>query len=475
MGVTTTDYSLPPWSLREYQVGAVNFAHPRKGTMLLMGMRTGKTRSTCAALDAWDSHRVIVVLPKAISDTVWREHVEEFMPRHTYIDLADGSPVKKRAAALLTESKYGTGRLVAGINYGAFWRPAMLAALNALPQFDLVFDEIHKLKTHDGKASEAAFKLAMRADHVLGLTGTVFPNSPLDGFGAYRPVDIGVFGRSFTRFKGAYANVVMVKLRTPRRGKYGKMITHFPEVVGFKNEKEMARRMNTCTWRVDRSVLKLTPATHEVRHCSMPSKAMTMYRMLERGIALDVESGTVNPANALVRALRLQQLTGGMIVSDDGDAERVHTAKRDEVVELLGSIPGEPFVIFYKFVADKNAIFEAARTAYPNDPVSQISGQGNDLRAWNAGEGGNVIAVQVGAGQEGIDLSRAAYCGFYSTGFSLGDYDQALARIHGGEQERPVGYFHFVVPGTIDEAVSRALRAKGNVNKAVLTHIRKRR
>jgi len=470
-----TDYSAPPWGLRDYQVGGVEFALQRKGTMLLMGMRTGKSRTTCAALHAWDSQRVIVVLPKAISDTVWREHVEEFLPDHKYLDLADGSPVKKRAAALLTESKYGTGRLVAGINYGAFWRKDMLAALNDLPQFDLVFDEVHKLKSPDGKASEAGFKLAMRADHVLGLTGTVFPNSPLDGFGSYRAIDLDVFGRSFTRFRGAFANVVMTKLKKPRPGKNGRMITHFPEVIGFKNEKEMARRMNKCTWRVDRSVLKLTPATHEVRHCAMPPKVATIYKMLERGIAVDVANGKVNPANALVRALRLQQLTGGNLVNDDGEGETVHTSKRDELIEWMGCIPGEPVVIFYKFVADKRAIFEASRTVYPRDPVSQISGQGNDLRAWCDGEGGNVIAVQVGAGQEGIDLSRAAYCAFYSTGFSLGDYDQALARIHGGEQERPVGYFHFVVPGTIDEAVSRALRAKGNVNKAVLAHIRKRK
>jgi len=468
-------YSAPPLNLRDYQRGGVEFAHDRKGTMLLMGMRTGKTRTTCATLHSWDAQRVIVVLPKAISDTVWREHVEEFLPGHTYMDLADGSPVKKRAAALLTESKYGTGKLVAGINYAAFWRPGFLAALNALPQFDLVFDEIHKLKSHDGKASEAAFKLSMRADHVLGLTGTVFPNSPIDGFGTYRPVSVDVFGRNFTRFRSAFANVVMTKLKRPRPGKYGKMVTHFPEVVGFKNEKEMARRMDTCTWRVDRSVLDLTPATHEVRHCTMQPKVMTQYRALEHGLALEVESGTVNPANALVRALRLQQLTGGNLVDDDGEGTTVHTAKRDAVTDLLECIPGEPFVIFYKFVADKRAIFEAARAVYPDAPVSQISGQGNDLRAWNAGDGGNVIAVQVGAGQEGIDLSRAAHCGFYSTGFSLGDYDQALARIHGGEQERPVGYYHFVVPGTIDEAVSRALRAKGNVNKAVLTHIRKRK
>jgi len=469
------DYAAPPWTLREYQCGAVQFAHPRKGTMFLMGMRTGKTRTTCATLHSWDAKRVIVVLPKAISDTVWREHVAEFLPQHTYLDLADGSPVKKRAAKLLAESKYGTGRLVAGVNYSAFWRPDFMAAIAALPQFDLVFDEVHKLKTHDGKASEAGFRIAMLADHVLGLTGTVFPNSPEDGFGAYRPIDLGVFGRSFTRFRSAFVEVVMTKLKKPRPGKRGRIITHYPEVVGYKNEQEMARRMDTCTWRVERSVLKLTPATHEVRHCVMPSKVMTQYKMIERGISLELASGTVNPANALVRALRLQQLTGGNLVDDDGVETTAHTAKRDEVIEWLGCIPNEPVVIFYKFVADKRAIFEASRTVYPNDPVSQISGQGNDLRAWNAGEGGNVIAVQVGAGQEGIDLSRAAYCGLYSTGFSLGDYDQALARIHGGEQTRPVGYYHFVVPGTIDEAVSRALRAKENVNKAVLAHIKKRK
>ncbi len=475
---TEKNYGLLPFSLRGYQVGAVEFARNKRGVMLFMGMRTGKTRATCAIIDDRNARVVVMLMPLSVVD-VWRKHVEEFLPRHAFVDLTRGA-TSKRIAMLTGAWAYQVRTVFVAVNFEAFWRRGLFEALRALPIDVIGFDEVHKLKAPKGVASEKALMLASSAEFRIGLTGTVFPHSPLDGFAQYRLLDSSVFGISYVRFRALYANIVQTQLKQPRRGKRGQLITHYSEVVGFRNEEMMAQRMNACTWRVGRDVLELTPATHQTIRCALAPKTMRLYENMRGGIRQQVEGGTMSAANALVAALRLQQLTGGYTVSDkDDDDNRTHTAidhaKQDALADLFEAAP-EPWVCFYMFVDDKHEIIDASRRAFGEDvPVAELNGQYNNLDEWQRGECGHVIAVQVRAGGVGVDLSRAALCALYSTGFSLGDYDQALARIHGGEQTRPVGYYHLIAPGTIDEGVSRALRNKTQVNDSVLDHIKRRR
>ena len=58
----------------------------------------------------------------------------------------------------------------------------------------------------------------------------------------------------------------------------------------------------------------------------------------------------------------------------------------------------------------------------------ELSGRRDELKRWQDGEA-QVLAVQIDAGSEGVDLTRARYSIFYSVWFSLGKYDQALARV----------------------------------------------
>jgi SNF2 family DNA or RNA helicase len=100
----------------------------------------------------------------------------------------------------------------------------------------------------------------------------------------------------------------------------------------------------------------------------------------------------------------------------------------------------------------------------------ELSGRRKDLEAWQGG-GAPILAVQIQAGGVGIDLTRAAYCCYLSTGFSLGDYEQSLARCHRPGQHRTTYYYHFVARDTIDQTVYRALRNRKNVVEAVLDGI----
>jgi SNF2 family DNA or RNA helicase len=126
-------------------------------------------------------------------------------------------------------------------------------------------------------------------------------------------------------------------------------------------------------------------------------------------------------------------------------------------------------VVFARFTSDVRAIHEAAKKA---GRISlELSGHRHELERWQAGEG-TVIAVQIHAGGLGVDLTRACYAVYFSLGFSLGDYEQSLARLDRYGQTRPVTYYHLQARNSIDARILWALKAKKDVVESVLTQIK---
>ena len=129
---------------------------------------------------------------------------------------------------------------------------------------------------------------------------------------------------------------------------------------------------------------------------------------------------------------------------------------------MIDEIGDEPIVVFCRFHHDLDAVREVC-----GPETRELSGRRNELAAWQAGEG-RVLAVQIQSGSVGVDLTRAAYCVWYSVGWSLGEFDQAKARVHRPGQTRPVTYVRLIAKDTIDERIFAALAARRDVIESLL-------
>ena len=245
------------------------------------------------------------------------------------------------------------------------------------------------------------------------------------------------------------------------------------EVCGYKNVEEYNKRFYSIAIHADRSVLTLPEATTVQRTAALSSSAMKVYKSLEKDLVAQIENGTVTAANGLVKLLRLSQLTGGWLTPDEDvfnperTAQRVDTAKQELLADVLDDLPrDEPVVVFYRFTQDAESIHEVCRAQ--GRGYCELSGRINDLKPWQTQERGQVLAVQISTGGLGVDLTRAAYCVYYSVGYSLSEYEQSLARVHRPGQSRPVTYVQLIMQGTVDEKVYVALAAKKNVVEMVL-------
>ena len=380
-----------------------------------------------------------------------------------FVDLTRGTG-KKRAARLEQAAQTAAGcTLVAVVNYESVWRSHLAAVVESIRWGAVVLDESHRIKAPGGKASRWLAALAKKQPRAkrLCLTGTPMPQSPLDLYGQFRFLDPSIFGTSFARFRARYADC-------DRR---------FPsKVISYKRQDELTQKLDSGSWRVTADeVLDLPDAIHETIPVELSSKTATYYRTMQDQMTADIEGGTVTASNALHRLLKLQQATSGY-ARIDGAAAPIpidgKPAKRLVLADRLEDLaPTEPVVVFCRFRSDLSDVAAVAREL--GREYAEVSGERKDLERWQAGDA-TILGVQIQSGGLGIDCSRAAFAFYYSLGFSLGDYEQSLARLRRPGQTRCVRYYHLVCQGTVDERVYAALRERRNVIDAVLQNLSSR-
>ena len=178
--------------------------------------------------------------------------------------------------------------------------------------------------------------------------------------------------------------------------------------------------------------------------------------------------GEITASNALVKLLRLQQLTGGSLVTDDGTREPLDDSKEKLLRDTLQDLE-PPVVVFCRFRDDLDRVASAAATLEWS--YGEISGHRKDGLddQGRLPDGLQAVGGQMQAGGVGVDLSRSRVGIVYSAGFSLGDYLQARGRLdRHGQRGENVTFIHLVARDTVDETVMRALARRQEVIESVL-------
>lgn len=445
------------------QEEALQFSLQHPSCMLDMDMGTGKTRVAIDAIFAReDVDRVLVVCPKAVVP-VWRTNLEKFAPNDDWDvwDTQKGT-IKIKARDMAEWVRVSDARKsICVVNYDVVWRSPMGEIIPML-DFDMVIlDESHRAKSAGSKVSKYLGMLGKLVDYKMCLSGTPMANSPLDVYGQYRFLDPTIYGTNHNRFLQEYA------------------IMGGPErrfIVGYKNQQELKEKFQSIAYSCKMSDVSARLKLPEVlppveRVCTLPKKDMGTSKMLSKEFVAECESGAVVAANnVLVKMLRLQQITSGFcIVQDDPLSdermEELNTVKEDELVDILHDLSdSEQLVVFCVFQHDLDAIARAADKA--GRESCELSGRRNELEEWKTTVGA-VLAVQIQAGAEGVDMTCANHAVYFSLPHSLALYDQSKARLYRPGQTRPVSFIHLIATGTVDEIMYNSLIKKRNIIEGI--------
>ena len=458
--------------LWKHQEEAVNLALPHPSYMFAHDMGVGKSLETIEYANRIEAKLILILCPKSVMD-VWPNQFWQHSKiiKWDCLILNKGS-VKKKAQTLtnaLNLQKLTKKHLAVIVNYESAWRSGLGPDYNKKNRiinkgvilstlWDLVVaDESHRLKSPSSKASWFAYQITKnkKAKRRLCLTGTPLPHGPLDIYGQYRFMDFSIFNRNFTQFRNRYAII--------------RDMGDFKKVVGYQREEEMNALIYSRAHRVmKRDVLDLPPVMHEQRTCQLSSKAQRIYTELETEFVawIEEQGDKVTVTNVLTKLLRLGQITGGFLQMDSGESEIVCNNKISLLEDIFEDLPpDEPVVIFARFTNEIQRVKQLAEKMKRS--AAELSGQMNQLKEWQKGQF-NILATQIRAGGVGIDLTRAHYCVYFSTGYSLGDYEQSLARVDRPGQTCPVSYYHLIAEKTVDVDVHNSLAAKKKVVEYVL-------
>ena len=455
-----------PWL---HQKQAFWFSKELTGAGLLMDMGTGKTKVAVDLIVNSDDKKVLIICP----DKVVRVWPKEFK-KHSDSDFVivpcevSGKRISVDEKAMIAEDAYNEHeKVVIVVNYESAWRNSMGEFIKSHTWDRIVLDESHRAKQPDGKIGKFTGEIANLAKRRNILTGTLMPHSPMDVFAQYRFLDPGVFGTGFFKFRSRYA----------RMGGYmGK------QIVGYQNQEEMHDKIYSVAFRVTKDILDLPEEQHIIRDFDMSSKAWHYYEQADSELGILLGEDKIKTDIVLVQLLRMQQITSGYLpvyreYYDENDnvrreldrVEKIDSGKAELLAEIVEDIDEhEPVVVFCRFQHDLDEIKAVAEKL--GRTYGEISGRRKDALDENAElkEGVQVAGVQIQAGGVGIDLTRSSYGIYYSVGYSLGDYEQSLARIHRPGQTKSVIYYHLVAEKTIDEVVYRNLSSKRDVVKSIM-------
>jgi len=456
-----------------HQKEAISKAALKDYFALFFEMGTGKTRTALEIL----KHKLqttraplktLIVSPLVVVPN-WVKEARQWCDLE--VTPLQGSQ-KKRVQTFL----YGlsAGKHIFVINYeGLLMKDLSLRLEMWCPQV-LIFDESHKLKSHNSLRTKKAVRLSNKSRYRYLLSGTPVLNSAQDLFSQYLIMDQGqMFGKNFWAFRHKYfydANYMMPSFK------------HFPN---WQIKKDAVSRINTALKKDSMRVTKeecldLPPLVRETRYVEMSTEQARLYKEMKKDFITFLQGKAVVAQLALTKALRLQQIVSGFVKDVDGGESNINSNPRETALqELLEELaPSHKVIVWAVFkhnFKQIKSICEKLNLKYVevHGGITAKGKQENIERFTNDADT-RVYIGHPGAGGIGVNLTVAAYCIYFSRDFSLEHDVQSESRNHrgGSEVHQKITRIDLVCKETIDEIVLKMLAGKQKLGDNLLAKLR---
>lgn len=444
------------------------------GFGLLFEMGCGKTLTAIAIAGslykAEKIARLLVIAPTSVV-AVWPREFDESANFRFSCRALLGTKEKRIQELKSLEAFRLKALKVAVINYESTWREGIYEALEEYNADMIICDESQRIKTHDAEQSKAIHRLGDQARYKMILSGTPVQNNAIDIWSQYRFLDPTVFGRNFYVFKNHYCIM----------GGFNNK-----QIIGYKDLKTLIRKEHSIAFRVTKEeAIDLPEQTFETRYIEMNKKERDLYQRLRIDSMAELTNGEkITATTVLTKLLRLQQLTGGFLVTDGGTTpELVSRSKLDAIADIIQDYvleENKKLVIFARFIPE---VYEILKTAEKllgpkKKKVVSIYGaikkedRGPIIEQFQTDPDTMVIVGQIDTLGVGVTLTAADTCVYYSKNFNYATYEQSLSRIHRIGQRNRCTYIDLVVKGTVDERITEALGNKQDLAHGIVDNWR---
>jgi SNF2 family DNA or RNA helicase len=229
------------------------------------------------------------------------------------------------------------------------------------------------------------------------------------------------------------------------------------------------------------------PETQDIDvHVTLNAKEAKAYREMAEDLAAELDSGEfVEAVNVLAKLMKLRQIAAGFV--KDTATDQVHVvgdSLRKAMLEVTTvTLAGEQRVVVSGYFRSECALIaDALRKAEPNTCVEVITGATKakdrlDIRQRFGDVSGNpgrmILVAQARTMSLSVnELVTASHMVNGSPSERRDDWVQLRGRLHRQGQEKPVTYWNCFTPGLIGNIMLDKHKDRGNLEKALLDHVR---
>lgn len=449
---------------RKWQEDALQFTlsgAPRY--TLAMEMGSGKTTVVLSTLNCLqlmdeDVFPAIVFAPINVVKSVWAQECQKWNQfKHISCSPVVGSQ-DDRIFALRRKAD------IYAINYENI--PWLMKYLNGVWPFKTVIcDESSNLKSfrtrQGGVRAKAISKVRDITPSWINLDGTPAPNGLTDLWGPQFFIDGGeALGGSYSAYIDRWFNKVG-DMQKPIPCKWA-----FNEITSLLKPTMRSIRME--------SYLPLDKPVVQYVKVSLPPVARRAYDTMEKELFMEVMSGQVNATNAGDRINKCLQICNGAVYSTKPKFIEIHDEKVEALKSIIEESKGDPIIVVYKFVHDKDRILKAIPGAVWGNGSIKI------LDLWNAGQIPVLVVHPLSYGH-GLNLQHGGRrMAFFGMGNNAGAHAQILERIGPLRQfqaglNRLVYTYYIEAEDTCDEDAREALEGKISLMQAILKRMERLR
>jgi SNF2 family DNA or RNA helicase len=464
-------FKTPPY---KHQLTALEKSWNGETFAYFMEMGTGKTKvlidNMAMLYDKGKINGALIIAPKGVIGTWYNQEIPTHLPDHIekVSVLWQSNITKGQSKKLGNLFKIGEELQILIMNVealsttkGVNFASKFLLSHNSL----MVVDESTTIKNPKAKRTKNILKLSKGSKYRRILTGSPVTKNPLDLYSQCEFLDPYLLDfHSYYAFRNRYA-----EMRTAHFSGRSVQI-----VSKFRHLDELSESLKPFSYRVlKEDCLDLPEKIYMKRVITLTKKQEEVYEQMKREALAILNGKKTTTVNVLTQLMRLQQITCGHFVADDGTTQEIDNNRLNELMDVLEEVEGKA-IIWTHWQKDVQIIKEALVKEYgPGSVVDYYGLTPQDQRQKNKDNFQNKEEVRffVGTPQTGgygLTLTAANTVIYYSNGYDLEKRIQSEDRAHRIGQKKSVTYVDILTEDTVDEKIVKALRKKINIASKVM-------
>jgi SNF2 family DNA or RNA helicase len=329
----------------------------------------------------------------------------------------------------------------------------------------MAIDESTTIKTPSAKRTKNIIGLGKHAKYRRIMTGSPVTKNPLDLYTQCEFLDPFLLDfYSYYAFRNRYAEMTTMHVR-------GRSIQVVKE---FRHLDELSDSLKSFSYRVlKKDCLDLPPKNWTKRYISLTKEQEKIYEQMKKHALAMLNGKVTTTVTVLTQLMRLQQITCGHFVADDGTTQEVKNNRMQELLDVLEQTEGKA-IIWCHWQKDAKSIIEQIKKEYGPGSVVDYYGltpqdeRQDNIRKFQSDPECRFMVGTPSTGGYGITLTAANTVIYYSNGYDLEKRLQSEDRAHRIGQKKNVTYIDIICEDTVDEKIVKSLQDKVNIASEVL-------